>query len=145
MKCEKCHRDRTSGDEYSFYYGTRGGSTTGYDLSRMAKVKTTSYNFAGRATAWICDGCVRRAQVLYLGLMAFLPIFVFFSARQVPGAETLCTAIGILLIIALPIIIFRAKQEVGDRLAISVRKPALKAQHFNAFIDNGTYNRMQRS
>ena len=111
----------------------------------MARVTTTAFTIAGQATAWICNPCVRRDQIIYLILFTVFPLFAFFGAYQIPGAGPICTGVGILLLIVLPIIIFKSRQEFGERVAISVRKRDLKAQNYNAFVITKVYKKMRPS
>jgi len=149
MICEKCHKERKRGDTYLFYYGNKGRSSTTYDINQMQKVTSTTYTIAGQSGAQICNLCVLRVQILYLMLTGILPLFAFFAAytgysQGFTANTVVCGGIGIILIIALPILTYKEKQMFGENVAISVHKKALKAQKFNAFLTTGAFKRMRK-
>ena len=134
MKCEKCLQDRSRGDLYTFYYGSKAGAPGRPD-----------HRIAGRASAWICDRCVRLAQVRYLALVTALPLAAFLAAYQVPGAGSVCAGAGSLLLVALPVLTFGARKEFGERVAIRAMKKELLAQAYRAFPSRDALKRMDLS
>jgi hypothetical protein len=108
-------------------------------------LRKADYRIAGHASAWICDRCVRLAQVRYLALVTALPLTAFLAAYQVPGAESVCAAAGSLLLVALPVLTFAARKEFGERVAIRARKKELSAQAYRAFPSADAFKRMDLS
>ncbi len=149
MICAKCHRERPSGREYHFFYGTKGPSNTYRDYGKMQKVTSTPYKVAGQAAAWICDVCVRRRKVLYLAVMllcaAMFVLGAVASALEKNTANVFaCSGIAFLAVAAGLFQVLSGREEFGEKAAISAERQRLTAQGHNAFLTPRQLAKMRR-
>ena len=147
--CTKCRRERPSGREYHFFYGTKGPSSTYSDMSKMQKVTSTPYKVAGQAAAWICDACVRRRKVLYLAVM-FLCAAMFVAGAVGSALEKntanvfACSGIALFAIAGGLFQVLTGREEFGEKAAISAERQRLTAQGHNAFLTPRQLEKMRR-
>lgn len=148
MACQKCGRDTGAGSAYSFRYGTRGPSTTYRDFDQMQRVTSTPYRIVGMDGAWVCDRCVYFLQAVWVLPFVIILLFgaVAFAVEGSPDAESVpCLAVAGVLMLAGIVYILRSKREFGERVAIQVRKRALRSQGHNAFLTSSAYKRISKS
>lgn len=148
MACGKCGRDTGAGNAYSFHYGTKGPSTSYRDFDRMQRVTTTPYRIVGSESVWVCDRCVRFAQALWVlpFVIMLLSGAVAFALEGSPDAESVpCLALTAALMLAGIVLVLRGKKEFGERVAIRVRKRALRSQGYNALLTSSAYKRISKS
>ena len=149
MICAKCHRERPSGREYRFFYGTKGSSTTYRDFDKMQKVTSTPYKIAGQAAAWICDVCVRRGKALYMtGMLLVAALFVAVAVGSWLEGNTAnvfaCSGIAIFAVAMTLFQVFTGREEFGEKAAISAQRKDLAAQGHNAFLTPRQLEKMRR-
>jgi len=149
MICAKCRRERPSGREYHFFYGTKGPTETYRDYSKMQKVTSTPYRVTGQAAAWICDACVRRRKVLYLAVM-FLCAAMFVTGAVGSALEKntanvfACSGIAFFAIAGGLFQVLTGREEFGEKAAISAKRKDLSAEGHNAFLTPRQLEKMRR-
>jgi hypothetical protein len=153
MKCEKCNAEGAAGETYTFFYGTH----LGIDYPNR-RTTVTRYRLVSSEDHYLCDGCVdafieARARrygwgvsltflgipvcFLLLSLVAFqgdlskmapmAPVGMFIAAMAVLGPLMYLTGktrwkVG------------ETRKWLGDKLAIDLRKEALKKEGMSAFF-----------
>jgi uncharacterized membrane protein len=147
--CAKCHRERPSGRDYHFFYGTKGPSTTYSSIDKMQKVTSTPYKVAGQAVAWICDACVRRRKVLYLAVM-FLCAAMFVAGAVGSALEKntanlfACSGIAFFAVAGGLFQVLTGREEFGEKAAISAKRKDLSAEGHNALLTPRQVETMRR-
>ena len=146
MECEKCHRQRRSGRTYEFHYGTKGPVSYHWQLGSRAKM--TPYQIAGVDGAWICDRCVNSLFGLYVaGVSLIAVLFVsllYYFAKEGNTSNTVCW--GIFVLVGLVYFVANARKvrtNFGELFAIRIKKKALRARGYNAFLTTDAYKRLR--
>jgi len=150
MKCDKCHRERANGQEYSFQYGNKGGTTYQDSMWTNTRTYRTSIRIHGTETAWICNRCVNLRYVFALAFVLPAALFLVFAGVYVAvdgfGWDTCCFGgFGVLAGIGLLFFARWMRREFGEELAISAKKKALRAQGYSAFFTGFRYSMLDRS
>jgi hypothetical protein len=157
MKCERCHRERNGVSRYGFYYG-RKSSSRYLDASGIGvrRIEVTGYQIAGSDGAWICDGCVGRSFWLRI-LLFVLTAIVWISLMAVvftrPELITPAFApyllagslLSLMLIFSMLSYLPAGRNQVGEYLAIGVKRRAWRKQGYRAFLTSNKLKRLQKN
>lgn len=155
MICEKCGK-QADGHAFTFFYGTEKGTTV---IGERRTTNTVRYELSGTSSVNICKECIHRAKkkirIIRVCFFSFLAGFVSLYLEQtyihiIPaGIATVCIVILLALCLISTIFIgffgFSSKgDEVGDSIAIKIKKRALKKQGFNLFLTRSGRDKMLR-
>jgi hypothetical protein len=144
--CELCHRQPIDGDRYRFYYGKK--TDTSFIGFLLALRRTGSPPLiTERESAWICRKCVKRRTFLRFGLQALLLLTslallanTFIGGPSSPLLPALgLMALGILILTFPP----RGEKEIGEQLAVRIKKKALRRQGYNVFLTSKQFAKLR--
>ena len=138
-KCDKCLKNKESVQSYCFYYG----KCTGYQSESVGfrEIKeTTSYQIVPNPISVnICDDCINAKKRLYIFLeiifLLLLSILIYF---QMYALFLLLMVVSLIIIAS----ILSKKDDIGDRVAISIYRNDLHKKGYNEFFIRSKYNEM---
>ncbi len=144
MLCEKCHRERDddNGSYYQLCYGFTEKSARDIWWANTREI-TTTYKLKDREGVWICDPCVNLrynlatigAWLVLLPLIALVLGFVIALIRDPVSPPSSfgfwcfsCCTSGMLIIFPIWLLIWvrGSRTELGENLALSLRKKSMK-------------------
>jgi len=146
MKCAKCGSETNAGENYTFYYGTQVGSGR-FDRHTIFE----HLRIGGQENVFLCQRCLQRQiarkALPWAALFSLAGLLALLLTRPL---EPFLLALYLLLIATGPLF-YRAVQSewmkpqtrllIGDRLAIQLRKAALRQLGHDRFFGRDEYSR----
>ena len=144
MQCLACRRDRETGAEFTFYYGTQSRQRLpGVDFGPGRPV----YRITGRGSGWVCDACLRSRSRWSLALLVACGV-IFLACLLLPGLGLPVGSASWLVLLAYAILVQflppGSRRAWGELLVLKANKPALLKQGFNAFLPASRYERLKK-
>jgi len=146
-ECELCHKVEMDGSRYRFYYGKKTDKSFIDALLSLRGISSPPL-IKDRESAWICRKCTNRRATLLRGIMAFLlvvGIVLIGTLFLYPPISIYTTPFGLLALGIFFIMVdkLRGDKEIPERLAIRIKKKALRQQGFDVFLTNKQFAKLR--